>query len=75
MRAAGRRGLGASSVKDGRRTRWCSLLNPMQERRKKFEENPRLGLGYSGGWHAAGAQGRGRDDGRCARGYGDVAGV
>jgi tryptophanyl-tRNA synthetase len=21
---------------------WCKLLNPMQERRKKFEENPRL---------------------------------
>ncbi len=42
LKAAVRRASAASSARAGRRTRWCTLLNPMQERRKKYEENPRL---------------------------------
>jgi tryptophanyl-tRNA synthetase len=68
-------GIGCIECKGWAADALVKLLNPMQERRKKYEENPRLAWDILEAGTRAGAQGGGRDDGRGAGGDGDVAGV
>ena len=60
-------GIGCIECKGWAADALVKLLNPMQERRKKYEENPRLAWDILEAGHGAGAQGGGRDDGRGTR--------